>query len=76
MFEWLRVAWIRLGDISNPFVGISYHIHTTIGTGPFGITAHWSTLVDSISTSGWIVIFWIIAVFRLPCITPRPDIGM
>ena len=72
--KWLRIAGVGLSEIRDPFIGIAYHIHTPIRAGPIWITAYGSTLIRSISAAGGIVVFGIIALFRVPGITPWPGV--
>ena len=76
VFERVGVARIGLGVIGDPLVGITDHVHASVGTGPRRVTTHGSALVHAISAGNGIVIVAVVAFLGIPHIAPRPCVGM
>ena len=74
--EWLWIAWIRLTPIGNPLPGIPDHVHAPIWAGSLGIAADRSTLIHPVSTAARVVVSVVVALLRIPSITPRPGVGV
>ena len=73
VFERRFTTRVGPGMIGNPFIGVADHIHTPIRAGSIGVASYGSALVRFVRAGGRMVIFGVIALFRIPGVAPRVD---